>query len=161
MSTREEIDRSVEASMAYVQAPGNYENYVSLCKRDRLIPLTIEELRKAAYKNFGIDLREPPKVCPICNGTVKHYETDRVLCESHSCDFEWYHTPFVKLPNELPKANIERLKRPELTNTERLCYLLGWQGGTVHQVARHLRVSVESILKAKNSIGLLEAVASL
>ena len=35
-----------------------------------------------------------------------------------------------------------------MSNTEILCYVLGWQGGTVHQIASELRVTVETILQA-------------
>lgn len=135
MSSREEIERAVETSMSYMRIPGKYENYVFFCKRNGQIPLTMQELRKAAYKNYGITLREPPKTCPVCNNEVKQYETGRVLCESRLCDFEWYSKPFVKLPNKLPLDLIERLKQPGL--------------------------SVKSILNAKDVQGLLSAVADL
>lgn len=35
-----------------------------------------------------------------------------------------------------------------LTNTEILCYVLGWQGGTIHQVGAALNCSCDRILKA-------------
>lgn len=35
-----------------------------------------------------------------------------------------------------------------LTNTQILCYVLGWQGGTIHQVAEKIKVSTDEILKA-------------
>lgn len=35
-----------------------------------------------------------------------------------------------------------------LTNTHALCFVLGWQGGTVHQVARELGVNTQDILTA-------------
>jgi hypothetical protein len=35
-----------------------------------------------------------------------------------------------------------------VTNTETLCFVLGWQGGTVHQVAERLYVPVDDILTA-------------
>lgn len=43
----------------------------------------------------------------------------------------------------------ERLAKP-LTNTEILCFVLGWQGGTVHQVAKALEVEVQYILDANH-----------
>lgn len=36
----------------------------------------------------------------------------------------------------------------QLTNTEVLCFVLGWQGGTIHQVADALNVSSDEILDA-------------
>lgn len=36
----------------------------------------------------------------------------------------------------------------KLTNTEVLCYVLGWQGGTVHQVQQALAVRLEGILES-------------
>lgn len=35
-----------------------------------------------------------------------------------------------------------------LTNTEILCYVLGWQGGTVYEVAKVIGTSPDSILNA-------------
>ncbi len=35
-----------------------------------------------------------------------------------------------------------------LTNTEILCFVLGWQGGTIHQVSRTLSVPSDDILNA-------------
>lgn len=36
----------------------------------------------------------------------------------------------------------------KMSNAEILCFVLGWQGGTVHQVAEALDVSVDLILEA-------------
>jgi len=36
-----------------------------------------------------------------------------------------------------------------MTNTERFCKQLGWQGGTIHQVAETLGLTLEQILDAK------------
>jgi len=105
--------------------------------------------------------RRPPKVCPVCGKLVKIYESARVLCTGIDCEFEWFYEPKVTIPKEsqLPAVNIERLKQPGLRNTEIACYLLGWQGGTVFQVARELGLPVITILKAKDIRGLLQAVA--
>jgi len=105
--------------------------------------------------------RQPPKICPVCGKSVKIYETGRVLCTGANCEFEWFYEPNYVLPKEsqLPAVNIERLKQPDLRNTEIACYLLGWQGGTVFQVARELGLPVIMILKAKDIRGLLQAVA--
>lgn len=35
-----------------------------------------------------------------------------------------------------------------MTNTEILCFVLGWQGGTVHQVAATLGVAVDDVIIA-------------
>lgn len=35
-----------------------------------------------------------------------------------------------------------------LTNTEILCYVLGWQGGSIHQVARAMNVETDEVLAA-------------
>ncbi len=35
-----------------------------------------------------------------------------------------------------------------LSNTAVLCFVLGWQGGTVHQVAKEIKVSTQAILDA-------------
>ncbi len=35
-----------------------------------------------------------------------------------------------------------------MSNTHTLCFILGWQGGTVHQVAKELGVEVQEILDA-------------
>jgi hypothetical protein len=52
---------------------------------------------------------------------------------------------------ELPKVNIERLKnRANMTNCEIACLLLGWQGGTIHQVSQATGLSVEEILNSKD-----------
>lgn len=88
MSSREEIDRAIETSLAYMRIPGKYENYVFLCKKNGQIPLSMEELRKSTYKRFGVILREPPEICPVCSNVVKKYESGRVLCENRLCDFE-------------------------------------------------------------------------
>jgi len=56
----------------------------------------------------------------------------------------------MKLPTILPEVNIERLKNPNLTNLEKACYLLGWQGGTIHQVSNETGLSVEEILYSSN-----------
>lgn len=37
-----------------------------------------------------------------------------------------------------------------MTNTEKACAMLGWQGGTIHQVAETTGLSVEQIIEAKN-----------
>jgi hypothetical protein len=51
----------------------------------------------------------------------------------------------------LPAVNIERLKnRASMTNTEVACLLLGWQGGTIHQVAKATGLTVNQILQSKN-----------
>jgi len=42
--------------------------------------------------------------------------------------------------------------RPHLSNTEILCFVLGWQGGTVHQVAQCLMVTTDTILKADANV---------
>lgn len=36
----------------------------------------------------------------------------------------------------------------QLTNTEILMFVIGWQGGTVHQVASAIGISVQDILDA-------------
>lgn len=52
---------------------------------------------------------------------------------------------------ELPEVNIEKLKnRDELTNTEIACLLLGWQGGTIHQVSQETGLTVDQILNSKD-----------
>jgi hypothetical protein len=35
-----------------------------------------------------------------------------------------------------------------MSNTEILCFVLGWQGGTVHQTAERLGVTTDDILNA-------------
>lgn len=35
-----------------------------------------------------------------------------------------------------------------MSNTEVLCFVLGWQGGTIHQVAQQLGVTTQLILDA-------------
>jgi hypothetical protein len=51
----------------------------------------------------------------------------------------------------LPKVNQEQLRqRATLTNMQIACYLLGWQGGTIHQVAEETGLSVDEILKSKD-----------
>lgn len=35
-----------------------------------------------------------------------------------------------------------------MNNTEILCFVLGWQGGTVHQVSQKLNISITEILDA-------------
>ena len=57
---------------------------------------------------------------------------------------------------DLPQVNYERLKQPNLTNTEKACYLLGWQGGTVHQVAEETGLTVDQILKADDIEDLID-----
>jgi len=42
------------------------------------------------------------------------------------------------------------LKTVYTTNLERACLLLGWQGGTVHQVAQETGLTVDEILNAEN-----------
>jgi len=37
-----------------------------------------------------------------------------------------------------------------MTNTQILCFVLGWQGGTVHLVAKELQCSVSMILDASD-----------
>jgi hypothetical protein len=37
---------------------------------------------------------------------------------------------------------------PQMYNTEVLCFVLGWQGGTVHQIAEVLNVTTDAILSA-------------
>ncbi len=57
----------------------------------------------------------------------------------------------------LPQVNIERLKnRHQMKNTEIACLLLGWQGGTIHQVSEETGLSVEQILQTENIESLLE-----
>lgn len=57
----------------------------------------------------------------------------------------------------LPQVNIERLKnRHQMKNTEIACLLLGWQGGTIHQVSEETGLSVEQILQTENIEALLE-----
>ncbi len=34
------------------------------------------------------------------------------------------------------------------TSTEILCWVMGWQGGTVHQVAKRLNITTDAVLKA-------------
>lgn len=47
-----------------------------------------------------------------------------------------------------------------MSNTEILCYILGWQGGTVHQVASELGETVETILHADDEqMGILARAA--
>lgn len=36
----------------------------------------------------------------------------------------------------------------ELSFTQVLCFILGWQGGTIHQVAKEINVAVDIILNA-------------
>lgn len=40
------------------------------------------------------------------------------------------------------------MMRCPLSNTHVLCFVLGWQGGTIHQVAQELDVSNNTILDA-------------
>ena len=40
------------------------------------------------------------------------------------------------------------MKTCPLTNTQVLCFCLGWQGGTIHQVADKLQVTLDDILDA-------------
>jgi hypothetical protein len=63
----------------------------------------------------------------------------------------------MKLPKVLPEVNYERMKQQNLTNTEIACYLLGWQGGTVHQVAEITGLSVKEIIDSKDIKKLLES----
>ena len=50
---------------------------------------------------------------------------------------------------KLPQVNIERLKNKEnMSNCEIACLLLGWQGGTIHQVASETGLSIEEILQS-------------
>lgn len=35
-----------------------------------------------------------------------------------------------------------------MTNTEILCFVLGWQGGTIHQVSEKIGMPVDTILTA-------------
>jgi hypothetical protein len=104
--------------------------------------------------------RQLPKTCPVCSSPVQTYESGRVLCTAHGCDFEWFWKPKQVLPTTLPSVNIERMKQPNLTNLEKACYILGWQGGTVHQVARKLGVTIDLILNANDIQGLINAVAT-
>lgn len=49
------------------------------------------------------------------------------------------------------EAQLERqeLNQPEkLTNTEILMYVLGWQGGTIHQLAHEIGINQDEILNA-------------
>ncbi len=57
----------------------------------------------------------------------------------------------------LPEVNIERLKnKQQMSNTEIACLLLGWQGGTIHQVSEETGLSVEDILHSKDIESLLQ-----
>lgn len=52
---------------------------------------------------------------------------------------------------KLPEINIERLKNKDnLSNTEIACLLLGWQGGTIHQVSKETGLSIEDILNSND-----------
>ena len=35
-----------------------------------------------------------------------------------------------------------------MTNCEILCFVLGWQGGTVHQVAQELNTTTDAVINA-------------
>lgn len=59
----------------------------------------------------------------------------------------------------LPAVNVERLKdKASLCNTEIACLLLGWQGGTIHQVAEETGLSIAQILGAKDIQALIESL---
>lgn len=45
-------------------------------------------------------------------------------------------------------AKVQNMAGGSLTNTAVLCFILGWQGGTVHQVADALGVTRDDILTA-------------
>lgn len=47
-----------------------------------------------------------------------------------------------------------------MTNLEIACHLLGWQGGTIHQVAKITGLTVEQILESKDIETLLRSVAN-
>ena len=52
---------------------------------------------------------------------------------------------------DLPEVNLERLKdKANLSNTEIACLLLGWQGGTVYEVALETGLSIHRIMDSKD-----------
>jgi len=58
------------------------------------------------------------------------------------------------IPDNLPQINYERLKTAQ-TNCEIACLLLGWQGGTVHQVAEETGFTTMQILASKDIYSLI------
>jgi hypothetical protein len=58
---------------------------------------------------------------------------------------------------KLPKINVRRLNDgKKKTNCEIACLLLGWQGGTIHQVSRVTGLSINEILESKDIEKLLK-----
>lgn len=106
-------------------------------------------------------MRTPPAICPVCEKKIVIYESGRVLCSDETCEFEWHWFPLVKILKvaDLPEKSVRLLQNQNLTNTEFLCYLNGQQGGTIHQIAKTLCLTVDQILKAKDIRGLLNSVA--
>ena len=45
-------------------------------------------------------------------------------------------------------SGVEMQTEQKLSNTEILIFIVGWQGGTVHQLAQHLGVATRVILDA-------------
>jgi hypothetical protein len=59
----------------------------------------------------------------------------------------------MRLPKfeDLPKKNQDALRNEKnLTNLEKACYLLGWQGGTIHQVAKETGLTINQIMESKD-----------
>lgn len=102
---------------------------------------------------------EKPEICPVCNSKVETYSSARTLCTSLTCNYEWFENPPKILPERIHESNVQELLKPGLTNTRIACLMLGWQEGTVHQIARKLGVTVEMILEAKSIIQLIFSVA--
>lgn len=72
-------------------------------------------------------------------------------------DNNWQETPYsLKLKEIIKQINDMTLFNPKfkplgsMTNTETLLFVLGYQGGTIHALARELDVSTDYILNADN-----------
>ena len=61
--------------------------------------------------------------------------------QSKMTDAQW-------LANHAQERQEQKRSISTLSNTEILCFVLGWQGGTVHQVAEILHVEIAAILDA-------------
>jgi len=60
---------------------------------------------------------------------------------------------------KLSKINIERLNDgKKKSNCLIACLLLGWQGGTIHQVSRETGLSVIEILESKDIVQLIKGI---
>ena len=104
------------------------------------------------YKNHGSLLfgDEPKTVIAILTDEFNRQNryTEPITVETFQLIKSWID---MHLKKELPEVNIEKLKnRDGLTNTEIACLLLGWQGGTIHQVSEKTGLTVDQILDSKD-----------